>query len=162
MAGGATLFSPASRTGSEMFERFTDEARIAVVAAQKLGRARGYVGSDDLILGVARAGGAGARALESAGVSLTSRQDGREGGGVEQPVEEAPALPFTRGAKESIGRALRAAVARGHNRLGSAHLLAGIIEADVDGTAALLSTAGVNPNRMAAEVDRVLKESGAG
>jgi ATP-dependent Clp protease ATP-binding subunit ClpA len=53
-----------------MFERFTDEARAAVVAAQ--GEAaelrHGWIGTEHLLLGVLAAGGGGARLLAAFGV----------------------------------------------------------------------------------------------
>jgi ATP-dependent Clp protease ATP-binding subunit ClpA len=57
-----------------MFERFSDEARQAIVLGQEeateLGH--GWIGTEHLLLGVLRAGGGGARLLNDLGVALAS------------------------------------------------------------------------------------------
>jgi ATP-dependent Clp protease ATP-binding subunit ClpA len=61
-----------------MFERFSDEARQAVVLAQEeAGELRhGWIGTEHLLLGVLRAEGDGARLLNDLGVELASvRED---------------------------------------------------------------------------------------
>jgi hypothetical protein len=101
-----------------MFERFTDHARSAVVTAQELGVRYGQVGEEQLLLGIARTeGSAGASALNSLGV------DARR---VEDIVGPPPAgeprtrVPFAPDAKRVFEVALTEAVARGHDRFGSA------------------------------------------
>jgi ATP-dependent Clp protease ATP-binding subunit ClpA len=53
-----------------MFERFTDDARRAVVAAQEEAAAmrHGWIGTEHLLLGVLAAGGDGARLLDDHGL----------------------------------------------------------------------------------------------
>jgi ATP-dependent Clp protease ATP-binding subunit ClpA len=61
-----------------MFERFSDEARQAVVLAQEeAGELRhGWIGTEHLLLGVLRADGDGARLLNELGIELASvRED---------------------------------------------------------------------------------------
>jgi ATP-dependent Clp protease ATP-binding subunit ClpA len=55
-----------------MFERFSDEARQAVVLAQEEAMAlhHGWIGTEHLLLGVLRADGGGARLLHGFGVEL--------------------------------------------------------------------------------------------
>ena len=55
-----------------MFERFTDEARQAIVLAQEEAVAlhHGWIGTEHLLLGVLRADGDGARLLKAFGVEL--------------------------------------------------------------------------------------------
>jgi ATP-dependent Clp protease ATP-binding subunit ClpA len=55
-----------------MFERFSDEARQAVVLAQEEAAAlhHGWIGTEHLLLGVLRADGEGARLLKAFGVEL--------------------------------------------------------------------------------------------
>ena len=58
-----------------MFERFTDEARRAVVLAQEQARAlrHGWIGTEHLLLGVATGGsGGGARVLAKSGLDASS------------------------------------------------------------------------------------------
>jgi ATP-dependent Clp protease ATP-binding subunit ClpA len=60
-----------------MFERFSDEARQAIVLGQQeaaeLGH--GWIGTEHLLLGVLRAGGGGARLLNDLGVQLAPVRD---------------------------------------------------------------------------------------
>jgi ATP-dependent Clp protease ATP-binding subunit ClpA len=60
-----------------MFERFTDEARQAVVLAQEEAAAlhHGWIGTEHLLLGVLRADGSGARLLKGFGVELATVRD---------------------------------------------------------------------------------------
>jgi ATP-dependent Clp protease ATP-binding subunit ClpA len=60
-----------------MFERFTDEARRAVVLAQEEAVAlhHGWIGTEHLLLGVLRAEGGGATLLEGFGVELAPVRD---------------------------------------------------------------------------------------
>jgi ATP-dependent Clp protease ATP-binding subunit ClpA len=60
-----------------MFERFTDEARQAVVLAQEeAGQLRhGWIGTEHLLLGLLRADGGGARLLEAFGVNHAAVRD---------------------------------------------------------------------------------------
>jgi ATP-dependent Clp protease ATP-binding subunit ClpA len=60
-----------------MFERFTDEARQAVVLAQEEAAAlrHGWIGTEHLLLGVLRADGGGARLLNGFGVELAPVRD---------------------------------------------------------------------------------------
>jgi ATP-dependent Clp protease ATP-binding subunit ClpA len=60
-----------------MFERFTDDARQAVVLAQEeaLGLRHGWIGTEHLLLGVLRSGGEGARLLAGFGVDAAAVRD---------------------------------------------------------------------------------------
>jgi ATP-dependent Clp protease ATP-binding subunit ClpA len=60
-----------------MFERFTDEARQAVVLAQEeAGQLRhGWIGTEHLLLGLLRADGGGARLLKAFGVDHAAVRD---------------------------------------------------------------------------------------
>jgi len=64
-----------------MLERFDQQARRVVVLAQEEARTlnHNYVGTEHILLGLIREGGAAARALESRGISLDA---------VRQQVEE--------------------------------------------------------------------------
>jgi ATP-dependent Clp protease ATP-binding subunit ClpA len=60
-----------------MFERFTDEARRALVLGQEEAAAlhHGWIGTEHLLLGVLRAGGGGARLLSGFAVELGPVRD---------------------------------------------------------------------------------------
>jgi ATP-dependent Clp protease ATP-binding subunit ClpA len=60
-----------------MFERFTDDARAAVVLAQEEAAAlrHGWIGTEHVLLGVLRGGGDGARLLAGFGVDTAGVRD---------------------------------------------------------------------------------------
>jgi ATP-dependent Clp protease ATP-binding subunit ClpA len=60
-----------------MFERFTDDAREAVTAAQQEAAAlrHGWIGTEHVLLGVLRTGGGGARLLAGFGVDAAGVRD---------------------------------------------------------------------------------------
>ncbi|MFI6603292.1 Clp protease N-terminal domain-containing protein, partial [Nonomuraea sp. NPDC050536] len=113
-----------------MFEKFTDQARRAVVLAQEEARTlnHDFIGTEHLLLGLLHVGeGVAAKALESLGVSLE---------GARQQVEEiigqgrsTPAghIPFTPRAKKVLELSLREALQLSHNYIGTEHLLLGLI-----------------------------------
>jgi hypothetical protein len=113
-----------------MFERFTQDARRAVVLAQEEARLlnHDYIGTEHLLLGLAREGeGVAARALKALDVSLERVQ-----GEVEKVVgrgQTAPGghIPFTPRSKKVLELSLREALQLGHDYIGTAHILLGVV-----------------------------------
>ena len=112
-----------------MFERFTDDAKSAVVAAQQEARALGHdrVGTEHLLLGILREPDSmGSYVLASAGMSLeTTRADveriaGRSG------AQVTADLPFTPEAKKAFENALREALSLHADKIGTEHLVLGV------------------------------------
>lgn len=141
-----------------IFNRFTRETRACVEAAVKEARTLGHdsVGDEDLLLGILRTDeGIGAAALSSLGVTLEGVQEKSEemlsdalssvGISLEQVRREAGdafemrvpgnrRIPFSPQAKKALERALMEAVRLRNNRIGTEHVLLGILRND-DGTA---------------------------
>jgi ATP-dependent Clp protease ATP-binding subunit ClpA len=113
-----------------MFERFTDQARRAVVLAQEEARTfnHNYVGTEHLLLGLLREGeGTAARALESMGITAEAARsvvEARVGRGGAQPTG---GIPFTPAAKKSLEGSLTEAVGLGHDYIGTGHVLLALI-----------------------------------
>ena len=113
-----------------MFERFTDRARRVLVLAQEEARLlnHNFLGTEHILLGLIHEGeGVAAKALDSLGISLEA---------VTEKVEETvgPAGPSTTGsppftprAKKVLELSLREARERGHNYIGTEHLLLGLV-----------------------------------
>ncbi|MGH3500472.1 MAG: Clp protease N-terminal domain-containing protein, partial [Nocardioidaceae bacterium] len=119
-----------AQTGT-MFERFTDQARQAVVDAQAEARTlqHGYIGTEHLLLGVLHdSTDLPAQALNPRGVNLDSAR-----GQVQDIIGErhddttAEHLPFTPRAKTILEITLREAQQLGHDHIGSGHLLLALI-----------------------------------
>jgi hypothetical protein len=113
-----------------MFERFTQDARRVVVLAQEEARRlnHDYIGTEHILLGLVHEGeGVGARALKALDVQLE-----RVRAAVEEMVgrgQAAPSdhIPFTPRAKKILELSLREALQMGHNYIGTAHILLGVV-----------------------------------
>ena len=126
-----------------MFERYTPRARRALVMAQEEARLLGqnFVGSEHVLVGLARAGGRATAALEAVGVNVEALRQHLEGGvrGTPGPLEGHGA--FTADAKQVLQVALSEAAQLGHNYIGTEHLLLGL--ASVGGSAGAEALAGI-------------------
>jgi ATP-dependent Clp protease ATP-binding subunit ClpA len=144
-----------------MLERFTDQARRVVVLAEEEARMldHNWIGTEHLLLGVLREGdGVGARALESLGISLQPvRQQVEE---IIGPVQQVPAeyIPFTPRSKKVLELSLRESLQLGHDRVGTGHILLGLIR-EGDGVAAqVLVRLGADLNQVRQQVIELVSD----
>lgn len=144
-----------------MFERFTNQSRYAIVAAQEEARSldHDYIGSEHLLLGLLREDeGTSAHALASAGITLeAARQDVEEliGRGERPPRGH---IPFTRPAKKCLELSLREALQLGHRYIGSGHLLLGLISQDDTVAVKVLGRLGADLGQLRAHVIQELED----
>ncbi len=143
-------------------KRFTDRAlaalRLAQEASAELGH--GYVGSEHLLLGLAREGrGVAARVLQSAGLeSETIRASIARMVGVGAPGG-SPSQGLTPRCKKIIELSLSEAARLGHRFVGTEHLLLGLLR-EGDGVAQrVLEGCGVDGRKMYADVLCALGDS---
>jgi ATP-dependent Clp protease ATP-binding subunit ClpC len=121
-----------------MFERFTNNARHAVVLAQEEARRmqHNYIGTEHVLLGLlGEPNGLACRALAGLGLSLEAARDE-----VTDIVGTGAAalsghIPFTPRAKKTLELSLREALQLHHNYIGTEHILLGLIR-EGDGVAA--------------------------
>ncbi len=136
-------------------DRFTERAKsvldLAQAAAAELGH--GYVGSEHILLGLAReGGGVAAKVLRESGLDsrllldLIEKHIGRGGQG------EIPPQGLTPRAKRVIELAVTEANRLGHNYIGTEHLLMGILREHDSVAAKLVLSTGVDLNRMYTEI----------
>lgn len=133
-----------------MFERFTDDARAAIVRAQEEARALGhnYIGTEHLLLGVLSGAGAGVQELASRQVTLDVVRDAIVRAVGQGSAPPGAHVPFTPRAKKVLELSLREALSLGHNYIGTEHLLLGILR-DGDGIAVqVLTSTGVSVNEL--------------
>ncbi|MCK9874651.1 Clp protease [Frankia sp. Ag45/Mut15] len=156
-----------------MFERFTSAARQVVVLAQEESRGldHNYIGTEHLLLGLlAETDGIAAQALTEIDLTLEmtrSRVVAAVGRG-KNPVKGH--IPFTPRAKKVLEKGLREAVSLRHNRIGTEHLLLGLLAVTGGVSARLLAEWNVDLDQLrarilvlAAEVpDRATGRPGAG
>jgi ATP-dependent Clp protease ATP-binding subunit ClpC len=127
-----------------MFERFSDQARQAVVRAQAEARAlrANQIGTEHVLLGLAEEDGVAAEALEALGVSsdtVRRRIEQSAGGGLIDPPDS---LPFTPEARQALHGSLAQATALGHAYIGTGHILLSLLSQDQlgQGAATLMLT----------------------
>lgn len=121
-----------------VFERFTEQARQAIVFGQEEARRLGhnYIGTEHLLLGVLREeAGVGARVLTSLGVTVDAvrAQVGRIVGQGEAVATGQ--ISFTPRVKRVMELSLREALGLGHDYIGTEHLLLALIR-EPEGVAA--------------------------
>ena len=133
-----------------MFDRFTEEARQVIVLSQEEARGLGHshIGTEHLLLGLIGEGaGPASRAFANLHVTLDAAR--AQVVADVPPSAESPGsrqLPFTPRAKGTLEGALRQALGRGHDYIGTEHLLlALLIERDAR-TARILSSLGCPPD----------------
>jgi ATP-dependent Clp protease ATP-binding subunit ClpA len=112
-----------------MFERFTEQARQVVVFAQEEARTlrHNYIGTEHLLLGLLREGGAAARVLDQFDVTLEEVQAQVArivGQGDEVTTGQ---IPFTPRAKKVLELSLREALDNSESYIGPEHVLLGLV-----------------------------------
>ena len=151
-----------------IFNRFAREARACVEATVEEARALGHdsVGDEDLLLGILRAdAGLAAGALSSLGVTLEAAREESErmasdalssvgvsledirreaGDAFDVRIPEGRRVPFSPRAKKVLERALREAVRMRDNRIGTEHVLLGILENENGTAVRMLGRMGVS------------------
>ena len=147
-----------------MFERFNDEARRVIVQAQEEARLlnHNYIGTEHILLGIAREGGGVAgEALTALDVSLDAiRQQVKEIIGTGLNARSGH-IPFTPRAKKALELSLRAALQFGHNYIGAEHILLGLIR-EGDGVAAqVLVRLGKDLNQVRRQVIQLMNQARA-
>jgi ATP-dependent Clp protease ATP-binding subunit ClpC len=144
-----------------MFERFTNQSRYAIVAAQEEARSlnHSHIGSEHLLLGLLREDqGTAAPPLVSAGITLeAARQviDELVGRGERPPPGH---IPFTKPAKQCLELALREALQLGHRYIGTGHLLLGLIDTDDSVAVTVLGRLGADLDQLRPRVIQELED----
>jgi ATP-dependent Clp protease ATP-binding subunit ClpA len=115
-----------------MFERFTEDARQVIVAAQEEARLldHDHIGTEHLLIGLGRSpDDLPGRALAEFGVSAdTVRAKVTEMFGHGDEPRGGGQLPFTQAAKKALELALRAALKLQDNWIESGHVLLGVVD----------------------------------
>ncbi|MEV0998776.1 Clp protease N-terminal domain-containing protein, partial [Nonomuraea sp. NPDC050202] len=148
-----------------MFEKFTDQARRAVVLAQEEARTlnHNFIGTEHLLLGLIHEGkGVAAQALKSLGVSIDGvRLQIEEIIGQGRPAESGH-IPFTARAKRVLELSVREALQLGHDYIGTEHLLLGLIREGEGVAAQVLMKLEADPRRVRSWVLQSLSGRGDG
>lgn len=144
-----------SRGGSDV-ARFGPDARRAVVAAQAAARrlGRDHVDTEHLLLGILAAGpdAAGATMLERCGLTWAEVESEVAAAVGRAPEPTKGHIPFSAGTKKALELSLPEAIASGHRRIGTEHLLLALMRVRTGLAAPLLDRHGVELERVAAFV----------
>jgi len=143
-----------------VFERFTEEARLVVVQAQREARDlnHGYIGTEHLLLGLlGNPDGVGAQVLSSFKIAADAvRIKLVEVVGRGEDLRGSQ-IPFTPRAKKVLELALREAYDLGHARIGTGHLLLGLTRESEGVASRVLLSFGASPAQIR---ERVLARLG--
>jgi ATP-dependent Clp protease ATP-binding subunit ClpC len=144
------------------FERFTERAKkVLTLAQQEAERTRlSYIGTEHLLLGLlGEPDGLGARVLASMDVDADRVRAPIEAALAERPPAGAAhqVISPTARVKQVIEIAFEEARSMGHNYVGTAHLLLGVIVEGEGIAATVLADLGVTLDAARAEVERQLQ-----
>lgn len=142
-----------------MFERFTEEARQVIVAAQEEGRLldHDHIGTEHILIGLARSPeDLPGRALSEFGVDaeMLRAKVAETFGRGDHPCSGQ--LPFTPGAKKALELALRAALKLGPDWIESGHVLLGLVDARPSPGYEILTGVGVDVDSLRERVVELL------
>ena len=159
-----------------IFNRFAAEARRCVEAALDEARMLGHdaIGDEDLLLGILRADeGYTAQALSSLGVTLEGAREESEGmlsdalssigisleeirreagDAFDMRIPDNRRIPFSPRAKRVLRQALREAVRLRDNRIGTEHILLGMLHNEDMMAVRMLACMGVSPEVLEARL----------
>jgi hypothetical protein len=148
---------PADLDPNQGFSRFTQRARNTVVAAQNEARAAGndQIGRVHLVLGLlTQPEGLAAAAIVAQGVTLDAVRRAAAAALPPAVGEVPPLIPFDQEAKKVLELTVREALRRGHNYVGTEHILLALLELE-DG-AGLLTGLGIDKAAAEANIDAAL------
>jgi|SRR5690348_6193924 ATP-dependent Clp protease ATP-binding subunit ClpC len=146
-----------------MFERFTDQARRIVALAQEEARALNHndIGTEDILLALIHEGsGIAAQALKALGITEeAARQRVEEVTDRDRQGPRRGRVPLTPLAKKVLELSLREAIAIGSSRIGTEHILLGLVRLGESPAEQVLAGLGVDPNRVRQQVIRLVSAS---
>ena len=149
----------------EVFERFTDQSRQVLVLAQEEARLlnHSFIGTEHVLLGLIRADdGVASQVLTEVGVRLPAVRDR-----VEETIgltagRDSGSPPFTPRAKKVLELSLRESHQLGHHKIGTEHLLLGLIREGEGVACQVLVDLGANLAEIRSRVMQHLVDAGAG
>jgi ATP-dependent Clp protease ATP-binding subunit ClpC len=151
------------------FEKFTKEAKQALIVAQEKSKEAGlnYVGTEHILIGIlSQAHSLGASILSSFGVSLENvylvlKTVGRATSGVpgQNPSKGGGLSGF---AKQVLEDALKCAKEFGHNFVGTEHLLFALCSQENTAATVILENMKINPQSIKEQIVQVFKRNQEG
>ena len=145
-----------------MFNRFTEQAKRAILLAQEEANRlnHGYLGTEHILLGLIRENeGIAANALKNSGIDLAQvRQEVEKVVGRAQGASFLGQVPLTFRANRALQLAAKEARQLGHDYLGTEHLLLGLAKDKQSLAAQILISLGVDLDQLRQEVINLVGE----
>ncbi|HAM02046.1 MAG TPA: hypothetical protein DCQ30_07425 [Acidimicrobiaceae bacterium] len=151
---------PGDVPAGRIFNRFTPRASKAVEVARKAaGRMKNRgVGTEHLVLGLVATGGVAAEVMHAQGVSSGEVRKAVHAAAAPSIDELPDPIPFAPETKRALEVATREALRRGHNYIGTEHLLLAVL-ADPDSVGSrVLTSLGITAAETSERIDRMLAE----
>lgn len=145
-----------------MYERFTPDAKTAVVHAEQAARALAHatVGPEHLLLGLLDAPGTAARVLGSLGLDADRGAEEVERIVGRGTRASSGSVPFTPRSRSLLEHAARQAMSLGHDEVGTEHVLLALAS-DADGVAGRVLATVAHPGVVRDAVLRGMEEAPA-
>jgi hypothetical protein len=147
--------------GDSSMDRFTDRAKVVVLKAQNEARDRGHreVSSVHVLLGLlAEWEGLAGRAIEAAGAGKDAVAAATTAALPPTSEHREMHVPFSAGLKKVYELTVREALRLGHNYVGTEHILLGLLEAQDEPGARILTDLGVSKDGVEAWTLNALEE----
>ncbi|GAB3573418.1 Clp protease N-terminal domain-containing protein [Amycolatopsis endophytica] len=153
-------FVPKESADVAAFSRFTERARAAIVAAEKLARGAGseQIGTGHVLVGVIdQREGLAAKAIEKLGA--TPEQIGEAVNATLPPrVDELPVhIPFSPAARKVVELTVREALRLGHNYVGTEHMLLALLDQAEGPAFDVLTELGITKDAVEEEIRAMLR-----
>lgn len=157
---GVTKQAAQQRHSPQIFERFTNHARHAIVLAQEAARSHkhNFIGTEHVLLGLLGV-------PEGLAYEMLVREAGSEDavrkavdGQLQPPEKKAPRghIAFTPTSKEALDATIQAAKDWGHDFVGTEHVLVGLLAVPSGAGAIALSTLGITQETMRPKIQAEL------
>ena len=149
---------------SVVFERFTDQARRAVVLAQEEARLlnHNFIGTEHVLLGLLQVDDTGQRLLDGLGLDFEATRARIEERTEPRPESPGGHIPFTPDAKKALELSLREALQLGDHFIGTEHLLLGLLREGEGLAAKILRESGADLEALRRAVSQMGSETGRG
>jgi hypothetical protein len=141
-----------------LYSRFTPRAQRTVDEARRAAKRmkNAHVGTEHLLLGLMAAGGLAADAITAQGVSAKQVKARVARAGVPKVGTVPERVPFAAETKKALEVAVREALRRGHNYIGTEHVLIAVLADPSSLGARLLTVLGIGPDETVRRLDEAL------
>jgi len=149
------------------FNKFTKEAKEALIVAQDYAKGAGYVGTEHLLIGIlSQENSLGASVLINFGVSIQTVEmilkTGGKGKSMDVSLGSTGAAGLSSYAKKVIEDSVKIAHEYGHSFIGTEHLLFALVSQKDTAAVVILENMRINPDDVKSQIIEIFDQSKAG